>query len=352
MRSRTPLILVLLALVLVLAGFVRPSQADANEPLRVLFVGNSLTHTNDLPAVVATLARKRGTEIEYETIAPGGFSLEDHWNAGRVPAELASGRWDAVVMQQGPSALPESQVNLREWAERLAQLAREHGTRPALFTVWPERYRVNALSDVIASYANAARAAQARALSGGPCLAAGVEPVADPAALRPGRVPPEPARHVSGRARRHRRPDREAAAARNGLLDQPARLQADGHCGTRARPPQGCGRRPGGSAVSDARRAALSALIDHAPTFPPASLPGPDAIEEDRRARAGEHAWMLARLVWPASRLDELEGEDRAHLRAAGRSVRRRPAGRGGRIALGGGTRRAPRRGVRRAAAR
>jgi len=64
--------------------------------------------------------------------------------------------------------------------------------------------------------------------------------------------------------------------------------------------------------VRDARRAALSALIDHAPTFPPASLPAPDAIDEDRRARAGEHAWMLARLVWPASRLDELEGEDRA----------------------------------------
>jgi len=64
--------------------------------------------------------------------------------------------------------------------------------------------------------------------------------------------------------------------------------------------------------VSDARRAALSALIDHAPLFPPASLPVPDAIEEDRRARADEYAWMLARLVWPASKLDGLEGEDRA----------------------------------------
>lgn len=62
----------------------------------------------------------------------------------------------------------------------------------------------------------------------------------------------------------------------------------------------------------DARRAALSALIDHAPLFPPASLPMPEALDEDRRARADEHAWLLARLVWPASRLDELEAEDRA----------------------------------------
>jgi hypothetical protein len=64
--------------------------------------------------------------------------------------------------------------------------------------------------------------------------------------------------------------------------------------------------------VNDARRAALSALIDHAPLFPPASLPVPDAIDEDRRARADQHAWMLARLVWPSSQLDQLEGEDRA----------------------------------------
>ena len=64
--------------------------------------------------------------------------------------------------------------------------------------------------------------------------------------------------------------------------------------------------------MTDATRAALSTLIDHAPLFPPASLSVPDAIDEDRRARADEHAWMLARLVWPASRLDALEGEDRA----------------------------------------
>lgn len=75
--------------------------------------------------------------------------------------------------------------------------------------------------------------------------------------------------------------------------------------------------------MQDARRAALRALIDHAPLFPPASLPVPDALAEDRRARASEHAWLLARLVWPASSLDELDGEDRAVsvLLDAGESV-------------------------------
>ena len=63
--------------------------------------------------------------------------------------------------------------------------------------------------------------------------------------------------------------------------------------------------------MTDARRAALAGLIDHAPTFPPACLPPREAVEEDRRARASEHGWMLRRLVWPASLLAELGDEDR-----------------------------------------
>ena len=43
----------------------------------------------------------------------------------------------------------------------MSEHAREHGARPALLTVWPESYRVNATAEVIASYANAANAANA-----------------------------------------------------------------------------------------------------------------------------------------------------------------------------------------------
>jgi len=58
--------------------------------------------------------------------------------------------------------------------------------------------------------------------------------------------------------------------------------------------------------VEDARVALLSRLIDHAPLFPPASMPLPDALAEDRRARESPSAFALARFVCPASRLDEL----------------------------------------------
>jgi hypothetical protein len=154
----------LLALSLVLGA---GAAAAAPRSLRVLFVGNSLTATNDLPSYVAGLADASGRKLEYRTIAVGGYSLEDHWNLGEAQKALGSRSWDVVVMQQGPSALPESQVNLRAWAMRFADEARSKGTRPALLTVWPESYRQEALRDVILSYRRAAGAAGAELLPAG-----------------------------------------------------------------------------------------------------------------------------------------------------------------------------------------
>ena len=58
-----------------------------------------------------------------------------------------------------------------------------------------------------------------------------------------------------------------------------------------------------------AGRALFSGLIDHAPLFPPASLPLEEALEDHRRSLASPHSWMVARFVCPASRLAELDGE-------------------------------------------
>jgi hypothetical protein len=58
--------------------------------------------------------------------------------------------------------------------------------------------------------------------------------------------------------------------------------------------------------TADARVALLERLIDHAPLFPPASLPLPEALAEDERARESPYAFALGRFVCPASRLEEL----------------------------------------------
>src|SRR4051812_19890153 len=64
--------------------------------------------------------------------------------------------------------------------------------------------------------------------------------------------------------------------------------------------------------LDDARRALLSHLFDHAPMFPPARMELAAAIEEDRRAQASPHAWLLGRFVVPAG--TEVEGRELAEV--------------------------------------
>jgi len=125
--------------------------------LHVLFVGNSLTAANDLPGMVAQLGTRSGVTISYDVRAPGGYALEDHWTLTAVRDAIANGQYDWVVLQQGPSTLPESGANLREWAKTFADAVRAAGGRPALYGVWPESYRRYALDAGIASYRDAAR---------------------------------------------------------------------------------------------------------------------------------------------------------------------------------------------------
>jgi hypothetical protein len=63
---------------------------------------------------------------------------------------------------------------------------------------------------------------------------------------------------------------------------------------------------------SGLQTALFARLIDHAPLFPPARLPLPEALEEHRRARASADGWIVRRFVCPASTLAQLDGEQLA----------------------------------------
>ena len=136
---------------------VARSQTVAPAENRVLFIGNSLTEANGLARMVETLSRQSGgAPISTASVVSGGFSLEDHWKQGTAQRRIAEGGWSIVVLQQGPSSLPESQVALREWTARFDKVIRANGGRTALYMVWPESNRREAFDAVSRSYARAA----------------------------------------------------------------------------------------------------------------------------------------------------------------------------------------------------
>src|SRR6185369_8269312 len=101
MRLRDPLRF--LAVVFLLAWSATAfAQAPAQKPLRILFIGNSLTYTGDVPGRVALLAGALGRKAEVESITAPGYQLEDHWREGKAQAAIRKG-WDVVILQQGSS---------------------------------------------------------------------------------------------------------------------------------------------------------------------------------------------------------------------------------------------------------
>ena len=125
-------------------------------PTRLLFIGNSLTHANDLPAMVCALARSAGRQAICDSVAKPDYGLEEHWHDGEARRAIARG-WDVVVLQQGPSALPESRRLLIAYTRRFDIEIKKAGARTALYMVWPSRVRRGDFPGVSQSYAAAAK---------------------------------------------------------------------------------------------------------------------------------------------------------------------------------------------------
>jgi hypothetical protein len=155
---RAPL-LIAIASVVMSACSVGPTATHGEEQsadTTILFVGNSLTYVHDVPRLVSALAQRHGMSIATVSIASPNYSLEDHWHSG-IASDIRRIRPDFVVMQQGPSSLPDSRAHLVLWSGRLAEVIREVGAEPALYMVWPDATRRFAFPDVEASYAAAAQ---------------------------------------------------------------------------------------------------------------------------------------------------------------------------------------------------
>ena len=117
--------------------------------------------------MVRALSRQSGDPLAVEQVTFGGFSLEDHWNEGSARRAIARGGWRYVVLQQGPSSLPESRENLLVWAARFNQAIRQAGARPAYYSVWPDITRTAFFDDVSESYRQAAASTDGALLPAG-----------------------------------------------------------------------------------------------------------------------------------------------------------------------------------------
>lgn len=123
---------------------------------KLLFVGNSLTYTNDLPFLVKNRAKQKGVEITTEMLAHPDYGLHDHWANGVLQDKINNNNYDYVIMQQGPSSQEEGKKILLEYGHKIAELCKSNNTKPAFYMVWPAHANYNNFNGVIANYTLAA----------------------------------------------------------------------------------------------------------------------------------------------------------------------------------------------------
>jgi hypothetical protein len=151
----------LIRIVFVLMLLASATKLWGQEKINVLFLGNSLTYYNNLPELVKQLAEGDGVKMTYQSIALPNYALVDHWSDGKAQREIQSGKFNYVIVQQGPSSQQEGRTYLLEYGLKFDSLCDKHNAKLAVYMVWPAKARAGDFDGVYASYLQLATSANA-----------------------------------------------------------------------------------------------------------------------------------------------------------------------------------------------
>jgi hypothetical protein len=148
-----------LLLLVACAGGTQPVEPEPRASYRILFIGNSLTASNDLPGTVAQLAASVDDTIVVESVTRPNFAVIDHVNGmSDAVAVVRRGGWDYVVLQQGPTSQQLYRDTLILATKLLDPDVRAGGGRTAQLMAWPAAPNRAVFDGVLQSCLEGARA--------------------------------------------------------------------------------------------------------------------------------------------------------------------------------------------------
>jgi hypothetical protein len=120
-------------------------DALADRPLKVLFLGNSLTYCNNMPGSVATLAlaAKSPRLVQVTQIAFPDATLEQLWSYRPTKFAVSETNWDFIVLQESPSRLIYQPDRALAAAREIDAAAKKVGAKIVLYLVWTRKSRLD-----------------------------------------------------------------------------------------------------------------------------------------------------------------------------------------------------------------
>ena len=135
--------------------------------LDVLFVGNSFTARNDLPALVERLANAAGKRLKHRLISVGGASLRTHWNKGEAARQIQRGRYDFVVLQEQSTLPVKNPGRMHENVRLFDECIKAAGSKTALCMTWARQHAPESQAAITDAYVSIGREIGARVIPAG-----------------------------------------------------------------------------------------------------------------------------------------------------------------------------------------
>lgn len=104
--------------------------------MKTLWIGNSYTQRNDLPALVAELAAENGEILEHERVMANGASLRLHWNKGDALSLIERGNWDFVVLQEQSTLPLKNAARFHDNVRLFDNAIKKNGVQTVLYQTW------------------------------------------------------------------------------------------------------------------------------------------------------------------------------------------------------------------------
>lgn len=124
---------------------------------KILFIGNSLTYTNNLPLILEKIGAAYNKKILTEMVCYPNYAIIDHLTDGEIQKKIATENYDYVIIQQGPSSQKEGRKMLVDSGKILSALCKKHNTKLGYYMVWPSKRYYFTFDKVIANHTEAAK---------------------------------------------------------------------------------------------------------------------------------------------------------------------------------------------------
>ncbi len=132
-------------------------NCQASPGLDILFIGNSFTARNNLPALIAQLAAARGHKVQHRLISAGGASLRRHWNAGEAAKAIRDGSFDYVVLQEQSTLPVKNAQRMRESVRLFDAAIKAAESKTILYMTWARRHTPEAQQAITEAYTSIGR---------------------------------------------------------------------------------------------------------------------------------------------------------------------------------------------------